>query len=270
VTLHARGLFDSIVDLFLPRRCVQCAVAGAWLCADCATALPSLREPCCPRCGCPGSTAATCRECRGRGLAFGGAAAAFAYAGPARSLVSACKFRGLRSIASELADQAAPRFASFAAQVGALAVTSVPPHRDHQLERGFNQAELLARELAAGARLPYVSLLARRREARTQHDLGREARAANAQGAFIARPSTGQASEKLKRVVIVDDVYTTGETLNSCAAALVQLGFEPYVFTFARTARAFSNAIDASSAPRRGYRGEESAFRKQGEKERRP
>jgi predicted amidophosphoribosyltransferase len=266
-------LRESVIDLFLPRRCVVCGTAGSWLCSTCAEDLQVLDERACSRCGCPGAVAAACPECRDRDLAFGRAAAAFAYAGPARRLVGACKFRALRSLTSAMADLATPRFRVFVASLPAApsaaaqlaeapgrapvalpvagtaaVVTCVPPHRDHQFARGFNQAELLARELARAAGLPFARLLARERETGSQHDLGRAARAANARGAFTLLPGVVQASEKLKRVVIVDDVYTTGETLNSCATVLVNAGFEPFAFTFARTVRA-SFRVSRSAAP---------------------
>ena len=252
MTAASRRILDSVVDLFLPRRCVQCGAGGAWLCPACAADLVVLDERGCPRCACPGAAPGACPECRGRDMAFQQAAAAFAYAGPARRLVGACKFRALRSIATSMADLATPRFgafieglpaasassASFAMPASPALVTCVPPHRGHQLGRGFNQAELLARKLARAAGLPFARLLARERETGAQHDLGRAGRVANARDAFMVLPGVLQASEQPKRVVIVDDVYTTGETLNSCATALAGAGFEPCVFAFARTVRA--------------------------------
>ena len=254
MTTASRRVLDSVVDLFLPRRCVQCGAGGAWLCPVCAAGLVVLDERGCPHCACPGVVSGACPECGGRNLAFQRAAAAFAYAGPARRLVGACKFRALRSIAAAMADLAAPRFGAFvdglpvassveppaspALPKPAVLVTCVPPHRGHQLERGFNQAELLARELARAAGLPFARLLARERETGAQHDLGRAGRVANVRDAFMVLPGVLQASERSKRVVIVDDVYTTGETLNSCATALAGAGFEPCVFAFARTVRA--------------------------------
>ncbi len=121
-----------------------------------------------------------CPECRGRELAFSAAAAAFVYEGPARALVTACKFRSLRSLGREMAALAGPAFVaacagetvgagpaasggSAAGAAPALAVTWVPAHRTRTVERGFDQAQLLARELAGLAGLPAVPLLRRAR-----------------------------------------------------------------------------------------------------------
>jgi competence protein ComFC len=243
----ARDVLDGVVDLFLPKRCVVCGAAGSWLCRQCGAGLVPLDGPRCGHCGSPSGVAvAECRECRARRLGFVSARAAFSYQGPARRLVTACKFRALRSLAREMADLAAPHFPR--ALPGACgpaapqAVTAVPAHRGHRLERGFNQAELLGRELARAADLPFVDLLVRTRHGRRQSELAADERCANVRGAFGAAPVARRVAGELKRVVIVDDVYTTGETLSECSKALVVVGCEPHVFTFARAVRVVPDA----------------------------
>jgi predicted amidophosphoribosyltransferase len=101
----------SLVDLILPRRCVQCGRAGGWLCAGCRSELKPLGDSACARCGAPARRPVpVCRECRGRELAFDAAAAAYVYDGPARRMVTVCKFRALRSLTAEMAALAAGRF----------------------------------------------------------------------------------------------------------------------------------------------------------------
>ncbi len=249
--MDARGALDGFLDLVFPRRCVHCGSAGAWLCESCAGDLAPLPAVRCVRCGAPGDwSRRPCPECAGRDLAFVSASAAFAYEGPARDLVTACKFRALRSIVDEMAMRAGPAFlaacgsdpaGSSRSRPGVL-VTWVPGHRDHSLERGFNQAELLARALARGAGVPYAPLLRRLRHGARQSGLGRAARAANVHDAFALREDVNGVLRKLKRVVIVDDVYTTGETLNHSADVLAQVNLRPHAFTFARTVRAASPA----------------------------
>ncbi|HEY5386846.1 MAG TPA: ComF family protein [Thermoleophilia bacterium] len=242
--MNSGGIADGLLDLVFPRRCVQCGAAGGWLCRTCAGDLRPLPARRCPRCGAPGPWAAPgrthrtgrrCLECGGRDLAFHSAAAAFTYEGPAKALITACKFRALRSLADDMVVRASP---AFGAGSGVDLVTWVPGHRDHQLERGFNQAELLARGFARRAALPYAPLLRRVRHGARQSGLDRVARAANVRDAFALREDVNGVLRKLKRVMIVDDVYTTGETLDHCAEVLAHAGLEPHVFTFARTVRA--------------------------------
>lgn len=320
---------DGLIDLFLPRRCVECGAAGTWLCGRCAQGLRPLDGPHCYRCGRPcRAPARGCQECRGRELAFVSAAAAFSYSGPARSLVTTCKFRRYRSIARDMAALARPRFAQLAATAPggrpfALA-TWVPTTPERRKERGFDQAELFARELTAPLELPLLPLLERRRTAAEQSGLGKADRAGNIRGGFVcirpaaldsltaasgggARPSgapsgapptapsaahptapsaahpsappaarftaapvasfaaspvasparatsvvqgaaltssrkvTDALAKPRPRVIIIDDVYTTGETLNECSRALSEAGYEAHVFTFARTVRGHSD-----------------------------
>ncbi len=262
--MDARGLLDGLLDLFFPRRCVACRAPGAWLCAGCAARLVAVPERRCMRCGAPNAPT-PCPECEGRDLAFSRAAAAFVYEGPARALVTACKFRALRSIAAEMTVLAAPAFAAACGleegaagaaaasdardgDAPAVLVTWVPGHRERGLERGFNQAELLGRGLARSAGLPAAPLFVRTRHGARQSGLDREARAANVADAFALREDASRVLRNLKRVVIVDDVYTTGETLNHCARVLGHTETDLLVFTFARTARA-SRARPSRNTP---------------------
>lgn len=250
----------GLLDVILPKRCVGCGAAGEWLCAGCAAGLPALPAARCEHCGAPRRPGyAACSECSGRRLWFLSASAAFAYEGPARALVTTCKFRAYRSLVDEMVRRAAPSFTAACERVASDAaaehaptvVTWVPGHRGHTLERGFNAAELLARGLAARAGLPAVALLDRVRHGARQSGLGRAARAANVRGTFVVKDDTTRDARFLKRVMIVDDVYTTGETLSHGAEVLINAGLEPHVFTFARTIRAVPSQTSIDNAVRK-------------------
>jgi ComF family protein len=133
---------------------------------------------------------------------------------------------------------------------GVEVVTCVPVHRDRRLERGFNQAELQARELARQADLPFVSALERPHQGARQSELSGAARAANVAGAFAVAARAAPLVAPFKRVVIVDDVYTTGETLSQCSQALRDAGCEVRAFTFARAVRRhlYAGSAETSSA----------------------
>jgi predicted amidophosphoribosyltransferase len=185
-----------------------------------------------PRCGLCGAPTAwpvsRCRECAGRRLAFASARAATLYSGPARHLLAAWKERGLRRAAPLAAEVVAERLAPAAADV----VTHVPADRARQLERGRHPAEELAARLAAVWKLEHATLLERRSGARRQTTLRRIDRGTIVRGAFAARLSAPP------RVLLVDDVYTTGATVSAAAAALHAAGARTIeVVTFARTVR---------------------------------
>ena len=142
-----------------------------------------------------------------------------------------------------MADLATIPFQQTVAALGGVAgvdlVTCVPVHRDRRLERGFDQAALLARRLADVAGLPFASLLVRTRRGRRQSGLGAAERAANVHEAFRLDDRMVDKAGTVSNVLVVDDVYTTGETLHACSIALRHAGCEPHAFTFARAARDF-------------------------------
>ena len=218
----------SVLDLLLPQRCLVCGRGGAQLCEACRDGLGRLEPPLCARCGAPVAwPVARCRECTGRRLAFASARAAVPYDPSVRALVAAWKERGLRRLAEHAAAVVAQRLAA----PDVHAVTFVPSDPDRRLERGHNPAERLARGLGAYWSLECRPLLERTRRGR-QRGSTQEERRANVRGAF--RATTGVPT----RVLLVDDVYTTGATASAAASALRSAGARQVdVVTFARALR---------------------------------
>jgi ComF family protein len=212
-----------VLDLLLPRRCVVCGAPRALLCDGCRASLPALTPPLCARCGAPTVwPVARCRECAGRRLAFACARSATEYDASVRRVVRSWKERGLRSLGAAAALVIVERLPAPEADV----VTFVPPDRGRRLERGYHPAEQLARAVASAWGLPCESLLTRAGSAR-QRGLSRAERRRNVANAF-----SGDAGGR--RVVLVDDVYTTGATAHAAAHAL-RATVE--VVTFARATR---------------------------------
>jgi predicted amidophosphoribosyltransferase len=217
-----------LLDLVLPRRCVVCALPGLTVCETCIAVLPRLREPLCARCGAPVEwPVERCRECSGRRLAFASARAAVEYDAAVRALVSAWKERGLRGLASVAASVVEGVVPPPSAQL----ITFVPPDGDRNVKRGHHPPARLARELGDCWGLPVEPLLGRTRPLRPQRGLTRRERRRNVRGAFLAETARG-------RVVLVDDVYTTGATVAAASSALRAAGAARVdVVTFARAAR---------------------------------
>jgi predicted amidophosphoribosyltransferase len=185
----------------------------------------------CGRCGAPTLwPVERCTECAGRRLGFRRARAAVAYSGAARDLVAAWKEHGLRRAANLAAELVVECLEAPAADV----ITYIPPDPSRLLVRGHHPAERLARELASRWGLPHAALLVRagRTPSARQTSLARADRLKNARGAFVAVAKTP------RRVILVDDVYTTGATVSAGATALRRAGGrEVEVVTFARTVR---------------------------------
>jgi predicted amidophosphoribosyltransferase len=172
---------------------------------------------------------ARCVECAGRRLAFVRARAAVEYDAPVRRIVGAWKERGLRRLAA----WAAAVVADTHERPDGTSLTFVPADPERRLRRGHHPAEALARELARTWGIGLEPLLVRARGSPRQRELGRAQRRGNVAAAFTARGGVLPG-----RLVLVDDVYTTGATANAAAAALRKAGCaEVEIVTFARTIR---------------------------------
>lgn len=144
-----------------------------------------------------------------------------AYSGPVRAALHALKYRGERRLVEPLADALAERWQ--ATGRGGDVLTWVPVHASRLRNRGFDQAELLARRTGALLGMPVVRCLERSRRTDAQHALGQTERMSNTGAAFVAAPAISR--ELVGRwPVVVDDIVTTGATLGGCAAALLDAG----------------------------------------------
>jgi predicted amidophosphoribosyltransferase len=220
-----------LVDLLFPSRCVSCGASATVLCESCLASLRRLDPPLCDRCGAPTVwPVARCRECTGRRLGFVSARAAVAYTGAARAVMAAWKEHGLRRAGQMAAGLVTAQVARPAADV----ITYIPADQDRLLRRGHHPAELLGGLLAQAWHLDAAELL-RRTDGTSggrQTGLSRPDRLRNARGAFVALTRVPP------RVLLVDDVYTTGATAAAAATALRHAGARRVeVVTFARTVR---------------------------------
>ena len=228
--------WERTLDLVFPRRCVGCGAFGAFLCPACLSAMPRAQPPRCPGCwmpqtGRPAGAADVCERCQIRRPAFTAARCPFVYAGAAREAVHALKYDGLSAIAATMAEAMAGSLAEWRPPVTML--VPVPLAGRRRRSRGYNQSELLARELSRLCVLPVNgALLVKRRTTPAQARAADEAaRRANVEGAFAVRPG----AERAGALLLVDDVMTSGATLDACARALVAAGLGPvYALTFAR------------------------------------
>jgi len=189
-----------------------------------------LAPPWCARCGAPTTwPVASCVECVGQRLSFTTARAGVAYADAARPLLRAWKEGGLRT----LAEVATEIVAAGVPVPTADLVTWIPADGDRSLRRGHHPAAALAAGLGQRWNIDVVPLLRRRRSVARQTGLARTDRRANVRDAFVATVSLDG-----RRIVLVDDVYTTGATTSAAAEALTGAGAAAIeVVTFARTVR---------------------------------
>ena len=227
------------LDIALPTLCVACRepVAGEGVCADCWSKLSFIARPHCPRLGIPfvydPGPDMLSMEAIANPPAYGRARAAVRYDDVARTLVHALKYHDR----TDLAPTMGRWMARAGAQLldGADMLIPVPLHWRRAWRRRYNQSGALARviERQSGVRLR-TDLLQRVRATEQQVGLSRPQRASNVQGAF-AVSAAGKAELQGRRVVLIDDVLTSGATLDACARALLRAkAAEVDVLVFAR------------------------------------
>jgi len=191
------------------------------LCPACAADLPRLPRERCPRCALPVTGGVLCGRCIGEPSAFDASVAVFAYAFPADVLVQGLKFRGELALAPFLAGELSAEIGAAGGAPGrADLIVPVPLHAARLRERGYNQAMEIARGVGAHLGVPVAADLCERlRDTPAQLGLPWKERRANMHGAFSCRRSLEGRS-----VAVIDDVMTTGATLNEVAATLKQFG----------------------------------------------
>lgn len=246
-----RSGVDALLAATLAPRCAACGLAldrplDGPVCAACWSAVHLCTPPFCRTCGDPlpswrviSLALERCPRCRRRPPFVHTARAAGQYEGTLRDILHAFKYDGRRGLSRRLA--ALLRTAGGDLLRDAACVVPVPLHGWRRLRRGFNQADVLARELGP----PVVHALWRRRATPPQTGLDAAARRRNVRGAFLVSPLLSRRSHARwvadRTMVLVDDVRTTGATLNACAAVLLDAG--------AREVRALTVARAAPPAP---------------------
>lgn len=211
--------FRRLLDLLFPSRCVGCGLRGIDLCQGCLSTVRALDPASCPRCARPSRLGGLCPICRRYAGPLAGIRAACAYDGVVRKAIHSFKYRHRQTLAGPLVRLVERELQLRPLQVDLL--VPVPLHPGRLRERGYNQSALLARQLGERLGVPVLGLLERRRETAAQATLRAAARQANVRGAFHCLEGTSLSGQ---RVGIVDDVCTTGATLEDCARALQGAG----------------------------------------------
>jgi ComF family protein len=213
-----------VLDLLLPPRCGGCRRVGSWLCDSCVARVRRLEEPLCRRCGVELESVRRDCGCRARLKNLSRLRSAVAYEGPIEHAIHRFKYEGWKRLAAPLGRLLAERLV--VEGLPARCMVAVPLHPERERQRGYNQAELLAADLRR--RLVVfapVGKLVRTRPTPPQVGHDRLRRFANVRDAFVWHgPRLGG-----EAMFVIDDVATTGATLDACASALREAGSGPVI-----------------------------------------
>ena len=215
-----------LLDLLYPPRCPICdsvVLPGEGICTACKKKVRPAVQPVCMKCGKPLSDGRKeyCRDCSRKKHAFIRGNALWVYENEVKSSIYRFKYQDRREYAKVYAWEIAKQHGKFMKSRGIGVIVPVPLHKKRKRRRGYNQAELLAKELGKLLGLPVrTDLLVRVRDTKPQKTLNDTERKNNLKEAF----KTTENIVQLQYVLVVDDIYTTGSTLDAAASALIQAG----------------------------------------------
>ena len=219
----ARTAIQHALDLLFPPRCAACQKAGHILCPTCFSGIPPLESPLCQHCGKQVGPGSICLDCSLCPVRLSGLRSVSPYQGTLRTCIHGLKYEGNIRLAEPLGLLLAQAFLDYRMQADYM--LSVPLHSERQKERGYNHAALLAQVCSKRTGIPLdETLLVRHRSTQSQVGLAVQQRRQNVDGAFMCRSQGATKAVAGRTIVIIDDVCTTGATLEACAAPLFAMG----------------------------------------------
>lgn len=225
----------NILDLLFPKRCVSCGKLGAYICEGCFKKIEIIEKPICPVCqrqAIGGKTHPGCQTW----WSLDGLVVVCRYQGPVKTAIAKVKYKWVYDIGKTLVDLISKNLWRY--DLGKdLILVPIPLHNKRKNWRGFNQAEILARDLAEKFQVRYSDYLVRIKETKTQVGLDKKQRKENIKDAFSLNPihkgvrrpldsAQGKIMDEIRgrNIILVDDVYTSGATMAEAARVLKRAG----------------------------------------------
>ena len=219
------------VDWLYPPVCGGCGKSGIRWCQSCQDQVIKFQDKICPLCGSVEPHGVLCSDCQHNPLPYQACRSWGQYGGPLREALHRLKYRNEIGLAEALSNHLIELYSRSGWKIDMI--TAVPLGLKRRAQRGYNQSSLLALPLALAINVPFKpKIIDRARETASQVGLSASMRQDNVRGAFVAR----QSLVKDKVILIIDDIKTTGATLNSCAQALLDGGArQVYCLTLAKS-----------------------------------
>jgi competence protein ComFC len=233
-----------MLDWLYPPTCAGCGTAGQRWCTNCQTITLQVGKKICEQCGEPHEHIGRCLICRQSPPAYTAVRSWAVYAGPVRHALHGLKYRQNLALGDSLSVHLIQLYKNLNWPIDFI--VPVPLSRKRIRTRGYNQAALLARPLSLATGIEYrPNALGRIRETVSQVGLSGKERSTNVSGAFTARPELVQG----KKILVIDDITTTGATIQHCTTALLRAGAaEVYGLTVARAVLETHNEVEKENS----------------------
>lgn len=231
----------ALLDMVFPRRCPFCdsvVELGRSICPECAGRVHMIEGAACSKCGQPleDMRREYCYDCAGKKHAYHTGRALYVYQGAVKQSLYRFKYANRREYAVFYGEQAARKYGGWMKRCGIEAIVPIPLHKIRKKQRGYNQAELFAKELGRITGTAVRSdILIRSIHTRPQKELDDVNRKKNLKKAFTISQNIVQ----LKKILLVDDIYTTGSTVDAAAEMLKQAGVREVYFLCISIGRGF-------------------------------
>ncbi len=216
-------MIKTLIDIIYPVRCPVCQEVatpkGQKICPECRKKIKFIKEPRCKRCSKPINSheAEFCFDCSKKTFSYEKGMALCVYDKIMKTSITNFKYNNRREFADFYVDEIVDRFEREIMQINPDALIPIPIHSSKLKKRGFNQAELLAEKIGKRLNIPvYSHILLRNRKTEAQKELNEKQRLKNLENAFIFCKN----GVELNKVILIDDIYTTGSTIEVCTKLL--------------------------------------------------
>lgn len=231
--LEAKVVLEGVLQAVYPRRCPVCdgIVSGTKdkICAPCKSLLSYVEKPRCKKCskGIESYEREYCSDCTNTKQFYEEGRSLFVHNKVIKNSIYKFKYSNKREYADFYVDELLRLYTPVIRSWNPQALIPVPLHKSKKIKRGFNQAEVLTDKLARKLEIPVdAKLLIRTKETEAQKELDRIQRKKNLENAF----KVSESIVKYKSIILMDDIYTTGATINSCARLLKGAGIQKIYF----------------------------------------
>lgn len=231
-------MIKAVIDLLYPRRCPVCGEIveprGALACTACYLKLKRIEEPRCKKCSKPIESEENeyCHDCEAKQHHYIKGYALWVYDNTMKKSISDFKFHGRREYGDFYIDEITNRYGSWIKEIDPDVLVPIPIHKSKRIQRGYNQADILAKGIGAKLDIAVLShLLYRDKKTLPQKLLNDKERLRNLEKAFTySKEESARFLGKIHKVMLVDDIYTTGSTIEACTNILLNNGIDEVYF----------------------------------------